>query len=76
MTDLIIRVKCERCKAERNTSSLKSAMCFVCGHNSVIFNKRTNKSRVVSIVKGDRQLLTNRLYKEGIYGKRNTSKKK
>ena len=64
---LMLKVKCLKCGAIRKTESLKSAPCFVCGHDSVIFNQKTGKSRVVSIVKGDRQLLTKELYKQGIY---------
>jgi hypothetical protein len=65
---LMIRVFCRKCKTERNTTSLKSAPCFVCGYDSVIFSKKENKSRIVKIVNGTNEMLIKRLYKEGIYG--------
>lgn len=70
MENLIIRIRCSKCKAERNTSSLKKAKCFVCNYNSVIFNVRKNTSRLVKIVKGNEILLSKRLYQEGIFKKK------
>jgi len=73
MTPLILRVKCPKCGSERKTASLKRAVCFKCGKNFIIFSKRESKSNIVKIIKGDGLLLSQNLYKLGIYGKKKES---
>jgi len=67
MEELIIRVKCPHCGWEQNTRSLKTVKCLRCGRSYSVYRKR-GFSRIVGIVKGNRELLFKRYYE--IYKKR------
>ena len=76
MIELILLTKCPYCQATRKTSSLGKILCFSCGKKYPVFDKRESRSNIVKILKGNNVLLSQELYKRGIYGKRNTNKKK
>lgn len=56
MPDLILKVKCPKCHAIRNTSTLKRVTCFKCGFVYRVYPK-DDISRVVKIIKGTKALL-------------------
>jgi len=49
--DLVVRVRCPYCGAQRNSITLRLVTCFRCGHRFKVLCKR-KFSRIVGIVKG------------------------